>query len=158
MPFTTTEQRLYDQILAQLEALDPYAQKPLTTRLQGVVACFASERARAVQTESHLVELALELDGAVKGPDGAAAHPELRLVYRKRAANIVTRAARQLLGSLPPARILVLTPMGYRITQRRHLEEKRFLSNGRQRLARYRASSVTNLATFLDLYAGLLAS
>jgi len=118
---------------------------------------FDEDRAQQVQTEAHLVELAFELDGDVKAPDGTA-FPELRLVYRKRSTSIVARAARQLLGALPPARILVLTPVGYRITQRRHLEGKRFLSNGRPRLARYRASSVTNLATFLDLYAGWLVS
>lgn len=156
MPFTISEQRLFDSIHAELEALDRYARVPLSARLRAILDRYGDVRALTVQTDAHLVELALELDDAVRAPDGSP-FPELRLVYRKRSSSIVTRAARQILGALPPARILVLTPIGYRITQRRHLEGKRFLANGRPRLARYRASSVTNLSTFLDLYAGLLA-
>lgn len=151
--FASPERLVLEEVLGQVGSVDREAASSPSARLSRIVDAF--ERAGGceirIETPSHLTELSIGVHLDVVDSEGNRL-PELRLLRRRRSRIAIVRAARALVGALPPARLLVLTPLGYRLTSLKNLEARRFLANGRPRLARYKPSSLANLSKYLDAF------
>jgi hypothetical protein len=148
--FSARERQLLAEVVARLAGLDRYAEVPLSRCFLRIVKAFAAAGRRDMRPENatHLAELSLQIDVDALDAEGRR-FSEVRLQYRRRSLSVIARKARDLFGEVPPARVLVLTPGGYRLTARRTLETKRFQPSGQPRLAAYKPSSIANLARFL---------
>jgi hypothetical protein len=156
--FSIEERLLLGQVEAELVKLDSYAKQPLSNWFVSIVKRFdeAGSRELRIDDGNQVVDMSLSVDFSTIDPFGVA-FPEVRLQFRKRSPSKLLRKARRILGRVPPATVLVLTPKGYRRTPLRNLEAKRFLQSRRPRLAPYAPSSTVVLTRYLgDTFARVL--
>jgi len=156
--FAPAERQIIDLVSVELTQLDRYAREPLSLSFLKIVEKLeqSPEHELRCETEAQFAEMSLSVHLDVQDPEGKP-FPEVRLQYRSRSRFALARKTRQLVGALPRARLLVLTPSGYRLTTLRNLELRRFEHNRRPRLAPYLPASVRNLSGYLlDMFGAAL--